>query len=147
MESSVAKAKRDYASALKRLEGISYEIHERRNSRMISALPVGHVIGSRERKQKILMSERVEAEGAEEVSNVAACLSDVQLSMSIMSPVTPSRSAPPDWLAHRKSTSTVDSDIDGDSVASVDTLDDRTIEKLMLEPALDKYRDIVEENE
>lgn len=150
MESNVAKAKRDYASALKRLESISYEIHERRN------LHHNHT-DKRDRSNSSELEPRVEAIGAEQVTSMSDSLNSLNINSPrsthgsrVTSPqvVTPSRTAInalSNWFY--KSTNSI-ADSDRESIASgdtVDTLDDATIEKLMLEPTLGECRDIFDD--
>ncbi|KAI1296836.1 SH3 domain-binding protein 5-like [Halotydeus destructor] len=135
MEVGVAAAKRDYASALKRLEVISGEIHAKRNQRRQDILNIG---------------QRGQGVGAESPAvSLSPRLSETlrKLTISekssgvIKSPLEDKRIDNP-WIypsgSYASSVAGSERD-DCDSIASgdtIDTLDDATIEKLMIDSDL-----------
>ena len=130
---------------MKRLESISYEIHERRNLR-----------NSHRRLEQRGVGVGAESPATPSSPQLSETLRKLQLSEA--TPIGSSisehpRSVPPGlpWFYNHSNSSYTSSRAnsdrdDCDSVASgdtLDTLDDSTIEKLMLEPTLEtEYREI-----
>jgi hypothetical protein len=152
VEAKVAKAKKDYSAALKRLENISYEIHERRKLR-----------NNREQRGVGVGAESPVPPGSPDLSST---LRKLNLSHSTVSPIKSpqsprsgdlpnlSQSAPGlPWSFYQigpgsycSSSRAMSERDDCESVASsdtMDTLDESTIEKLMLERSIEsEFKDI-----
>lgn len=152
MEGKVTKAKKDYSSALKRLEGISYEIHERRNQRKVreergvgvgaeSPAPSSPSLSTTLRKLNLSESSVITLRSP--VDGQPVCDHQIPQSAPSSLPWTFYQTGPGSYSSSTRGTQSERDECESVTSDTVDTLDESAIEKLMLQSSIEsEFRQI-----